>query len=78
MSRSSISVEELMRELPPEAQAEVRDFAEFLRQKTARKRKGEAKFNWAGVARDLRNKYTSVELQHKISEWRIGANEASD
>ncbi|HUT04438.1 MAG TPA: hypothetical protein VM163_11160 [bacterium] len=21
----------------------------------------------------LRDKYTSVELQHKISEWRIGA-----
>ena len=78
MSNSSVSVEEIMRDLPPEAQAEVRDFAEFLRQKNAGKRKGEPKFKWAGAARDLRDKYTSVELQHKISEWRIGADEASD
>jgi hypothetical protein len=78
MSHISGTVEELMRELPPEAQAEVRDFAEFLRQKNARKGKGEAKFKWAGVARDLRDKYTSVQLQHRISEWRIGADEASD
>ena len=77
MNDISETVEELMRELPPEAQAEVRDFAEFLRQKSARKRKGEAKFNWAGVARDLRDKYTSVQLQHRISGWRIGADEAS-
>ena len=68
MGRISRTVEELMRELPPEAQAEVRDFAEFLRQKHTRKRDGEAKFKWAGVARDLRDKYTSVQLQHKISE----------
>ena len=78
MSHSDKSVEELVRELPPEAQAEVKDFAEFLRQKNARKCTGEAKFNWAGAARDLRDKYTSVQLQHKISEWRIGADETAD
>ena len=78
MSHSNRSVEELMRELPPEAQDEVRDFAEFLSQKSARKHTGEAKFNWAGAASDLRDRYTSVQLQHKISEWRIGADETSD
>ncbi len=78
MSDSTKSVEELIQELPPEAQSEVRDFAEFLFEKNARKRRGKAKFNWAGAARDLRDKYTSVELQHKISEWRIGADEAPD
>jgi len=78
MSHASRSVEEILRELPPEAQAEVRDFAEFLRQKSEKKHTGEANFNWAGAARDLRDRYTSVQLQHKISEWRIGADEASD
>jgi hypothetical protein len=73
-----MSLEEVMRDLSPEAQAEVKDFAEFLRNKSVRKGKGKARFKWAGAAKDLRDKYTSVQLQHKISEWRIGADEASD
>jgi len=78
MSHSDKSVEELIRELPPEAQAQVRDFAVFLFEKNTRKGRGKAEFKWAGAAGDLRDRYTSVQLQHKISEWRIGADEASD
>ncbi len=28
------------------------------------------KFNWEGGLKEIRNKYTSVELQHKSMEWR--------
>ncbi len=31
--------------------------------------KGELKLDWRGALRDLRDKYTSVELQHKITDW---------
>jgi len=50
----------------------VRGFAEFLLERKVKKPKGKPKFGRAGVLKDLRDKYTSVELQHKISEWRIG------
>lgn len=66
------TLEELIRELPPELQQEVRDFIEFLVEKRVRRPRGKPKFDWAGALKDLRDQYTSVELQHKISEWRIG------
>ena len=28
-------------------------------------------FNWAGGLKELRDEYTSVELQEKASEWRV-------
>jgi hypothetical protein len=51
-------------------QEEVLDFIEFLQKKQERKRKGKPIFVWVGSLKDLRNQYTSVELQHKISELR--------
>jgi len=66
------NTEERIKELPPEIRREVEDFLDFLMNKRVKKVSGKPKFNWAGALRDLRNQYTSVELQHKISEWRIG------
>ena len=66
------SLKDLLEKLPPDLQEEVIDFAEFLLDKQRMKQKSEFKFEWAGALKDLREKYTSVELQHKISEWRIG------
>ena len=63
---------EIIKKLPPECEQEVHDFIEFLIEKRAKKRCGKPKFDWAGTLKDLRNQYTSVELQHKISEWRFG------
>jgi hypothetical protein len=57
-------------ELPPELQNEVEDFVEFLREKKMRKSAGKPEFKWAGVLKDVGEEYTSVELQHKISELR--------
>jgi hypothetical protein len=61
----------LIQSLPPEMQQEVQDFIEFLLTKRARRSRGKPTFEWAGALEDLRDQYTSVDLQHKISDWRI-------
>ena len=62
---------ELVQLLPSEMQQEVRDFIEFLLEKRLKKPRGKPTFEWAGALKHLRDQYTSVELQHKISDWRI-------
>jgi len=62
---------ELIEQLPPDMQQEVRHFAEFLLEKHRRTPKGALRLDWAGALRDLRDQYTSVELQHEIVKWRI-------
>jgi hypothetical protein len=66
------TIEDLIKELPPELRDEVEDFIEFLIERRLKKTHGKPTFGWAGALRDLKEKYTSVELQHRISEWRIG------
>jgi hypothetical protein len=66
------TLKELVDQLPPELQQEVRDFVEFLLERRVAKlkaKRGELKLDWRGALRDLRDKYTSVELQHKLLEW---------
>ena len=64
------TLEELVRELPPELQQEVYDFAQFLVEKRAKpRRKGKLRLNWAGGLREYRDQYTSLELQRKSLEW---------
>jgi len=65
------TLKDLIDQLPPELQQEVQDFVEFLLERRAKKTKKKPKFDWAGALKDLRDRYTSVELQHKITEWRI-------
>ncbi len=72
--KTSDEVVELTRELPERLQREVRDFARFLLEKRTRPSRKKLRLDWAGGLKDLRDKYTSVELQHKASEWR--ANDA--
>ncbi len=61
-------------ELPEDLKKEVFDYIEFLLQKyekyKTRTKKGKFKFDWEGGLSDLKEKYTSVELQHKAMEWR--------
>ena len=66
------SIHKQIEELPPDLQKEVGDFVEFLAGKKTRKLRGKPKFGWAGTLKDLCKQYTSVELQHKISNWRNG------
>ncbi|WP_322800994.1 DUF2281 domain-containing protein [Thermoflexus sp.] len=62
-------LKELIDQLPPELLQEVRDFVEFLLERRVAGPKTELKLDWKGALRDLRDQYTSVELQHKIAEW---------
>jgi len=59
----------LIKELPDDLQAEVRDFARYLRDTRIPKPAGRMKLTWRGALRGLRDRYTSVELQHKSLDW---------
>ncbi len=71
MGNMAKSLADLVKELPPNLQIEVRDFADFLLEKHTNRPRRKPRFDWAGGLKDLRDKYTSVELQHKASDWRI-------
>ncbi len=63
------SLEEMIKELPPDLRQEVEDFIEFLLKKRKKKRK-KLKQDWAGGLKDLKDKYTSLELQKKALRLR--------
>jgi hypothetical protein len=65
------TVEEKIRRLPPSLRQEAEDFVDFLIEKQSNRPRGTPTLDWAGALKDLRSEYTSVELQHQISEWRI-------
>lgn len=59
--------ENIMSQLPPELQQEVHDFARYLLEAKAKpERRRKPTFAWRGALKDLRDQYTSVELQHEI------------
>ncbi|MHA1505759.1 MAG: DUF2281 domain-containing protein [Candidatus Asgardarchaeia archaeon] len=60
---------ELFQKLPDDLKREVIDYMEFLLEKRVRKRGGHLKFTWKGALKELKDKYTSVELQHKALDW---------
>ena len=60
------NIETLIRELPPDLTQEVEDFIQFIVQRR-RGRTGKApNLKWRGALSALKDKYTSVELQHEI------------
>lgn len=63
-------LDEMVKELPIERQAEVRDFVEFLLAKQPPRQRRKPQFDWAGALKDMRNEFTSVELQHEITRLR--------
>jgi hypothetical protein len=70
MSSDQRSLEDVIRDLPPESQAKVRQFVETLLPITDRRQRKKLKQNWAGALRDYREQYTSLELQKKALDWR--------
>lgn len=64
------TLEELIRELPPHLQNEVRDFAQFLADTKVRPKRKHLRMDWAGGLKEFRGQYTSLELQKKALEWR--------
>jgi hypothetical protein len=63
-------LDQLLGELPPESQAEVRDFVESLIKRRQRKSNGHVRQSWAGTLEDYREQFTSLELQKKSLDWR--------
>ncbi len=66
------TLEEKIRELPPELRKEVEDFVEFLWEKRMQARRGTRKLrqDWAGALEEYCKQYTSLELQKSALEWR--------
>jgi hypothetical protein len=63
------TLEEKIRELPPELRQEVEDFVEFLWEKRVKKAKGLPKLRFRGALKELGLRSSSVELQHEILKW---------
>ena len=63
-------IDEMVNELAPGQQAEVRDFVESLLARQKSNPRGKPKFDWAGALKDMRDDYTSVDLQHEITRLR--------
>lgn len=66
------TLEEKIKELPPIYRREVEDFVDFLVEKRTKKLKKRPTFSWSGALKDMRDQFTSVELQHKIANWWAG------
>ena len=70
MGASVKPLAELVQELPPDVQTQVREYVEFLLVKHSRKPGKKLRQDWAGALRDFRKEYTSLELQRKALDWR--------
>ena len=65
-----LSIEEKIKQLPPDLIQEVEDFVGFLLEKKMDVKSNFLKQNWAGSLKQLKDKYTSIELQKKAMDWR--------
>lgn len=60
-----------LEELSEDLKKEALDYIEFLLQKHKRKvEEGKFRFDWEGGLSELKEHYSSVELQHKAMKWR--------
>lgn len=64
-----LTLEEKIKTLPPELQQKLEDFLETLLINYPTRDETKLKQSWAGALSDLRDKYTSLELQKKSLEW---------
>lgn len=63
-------LEKALKALPPVQQNQVADFAEFLADKKTPRLRRRLRLDWSAAAGELREQYTSVELQHLANQWR--------
>jgi hypothetical protein len=68
MSDQTKTLEELVREVPLEYRSQLRGYVESLLARCSMEQPGKLEFAWAGALEGLRYRYTSVELQHQISD----------
>jgi Protein of unknown function (DUF2281) len=72
MGEQTKTLEELVREVPSEYRAQLRNYVESLLARSSIRPSGKPQFGWAGALEGLRDRYTSVALQHRIARWRSG------
>ena len=70
MQEENKSTEELLRRLSPESQRQVRNLVESLIAKQEAQPRRQPQFDWAGALSEMRDQYSSVDLQHQLSNWR--------
>jgi len=64
-------IEDKLEELPGNLKKEALDYIEFLLLKYGKQEKQDKfRFDWEGGLSELKDKYSSVEIQHKAMEWR--------
>ena len=66
---SERSLEKIIKELPPDLQQEVADFAHFLWHTKIKRKKKKLSLSWAGGLKEFRHQYKSMDLQKKALEW---------
>ncbi|MBS4026991.1 MAG: DUF2281 domain-containing protein [Ignavibacteriales bacterium] len=59
------TLEEKIHFLPMEIQQEIEKLVDSFLKAQPAEQKGTLKLDWRGALKDLREKYTSVELQHE-------------
>ena len=65
------TLEDLVKELPPDLRQEVEDFARYLVEKHVPAPRRPMRFTWVGALADLDPGASSVEIQHQIlGLWR--------
>ena len=68
------SLPELVQELSPDAQEVVRDLVELLLARplaSAQSKSCPLRQDWADALSAYREQFTSLDLQHRASDWRI-------
>jgi hypothetical protein len=70
MSEPTKTLEDMVREVPSEYRAQLQEYVQSLLARRSIQQPGKPQFAWAGALAGLRDRYTSVELQHRIARWR--------
>jgi LPS O-antigen subunit length determinant protein (WzzB/FepE family) len=69
MSSALDSVVAKIRKMPPDLQKEVIGYINQLEQRSNMHSTKKFKFEWEGSLAHLKDRYTSVQLQHTIPDW---------
>lgn len=69
MGAAMATLREMIEQLPPELEQEVKDFVEFLIHKHGQSHRNRLRMDWAGSLQEYRGQYTSLELQRAAMQW---------
>lgn len=63
------SLDDKIRDLPPELQQEVESFIQSLAARMKTEETTRLRLDWKGALQELSSEYSSVDLQHKARDW---------